>query len=379
VLVFVNDEGASTLAYRGTVTRGEWGFDARDIALGAREESSAFFHRTYYETAMRVAEKYGAKPSLVVGHSLGGNAAIRTVDKGLADRSISLNPFVRPSSIGSGDHTIYRHADDPALLSFENITRNERTTTLAIGQAGSNTDIHIIPRTDLRSTVDPVHAHSVDRFIGQPVSTTERTPLLGERPVAKTSRTTRVASSLAGAGAGIGVGALVGAAAAGLGVTDPYANARISGAFGNLAQDAIAVGIGSAAEASVALGAGAAGGLAFMGGYSAAKALGANDVVATGAGIATGAAGQAAVAQSIGIVTSAFTSGGTVAAEGIELGLIGAEVVGEGVALLGAEAAITGLSAFAAVDFWNPLGWAAAGLAASIGIGLGIAKLTERP
>jgi hypothetical protein len=66
-----------------------------------------------------------------------------------------------------------------------------------------------------------------------------------------------------------------------------------------------------------------------------------------------------------------------VAAEGIELGLIGAEV--ESVALLGAEAAVTGLSAFAAVDWWNPLGWAAAGLAASIGIGVGIAKLTERP
>jgi hypothetical protein len=115
VLVFVNDEGVSTLAYRGTVTRREWGFDARDIALGAREESSAFFQRTYYETARRVAEKYGAKPALVVGHSLGGNAAIRTIDKGLVDRSISLNPFVRPRSIGAGEHTIYRHADNPAL------------------------------------------------------------------------------------------------------------------------------------------------------------------------------------------------------------------------------------------------------------------------
>jgi hypothetical protein len=67
-----------------------------------------------------------------------------------------------------------------------------------------------------------------------------------------------------------------------------------------------------------------------------------------------------------------------VAAEGIELGLIGVDVVEESVALLGAEAAVTGLSAFAAADFWNPLGWAAAGLAASIGIGVGIAKLTER-
>lgn len=51
-----------------------------------------------------MAEKYGTKPSLAVGHSLGGNAAIRTVDRGLADRSISLNPFVRPSSIGEGQH-----------------------------------------------------------------------------------------------------------------------------------------------------------------------------------------------------------------------------------------------------------------------------------
>jgi hypothetical protein len=50
--------------------------------------------------------------------------------------------------------------------------------------------------------------------------------------------------------------------------------------------------------------------------------------------------------------------------EGTELGLIGAEVVGESVALLGAEAAVIGLSAFAAADFWNPLGWVAAGLAA---------------
>eukprot|EP00962_Isochrysis_galbana_P031533 scaffold10273_cov122-Isochrysis_galbana.AAC.7 len=47
VLVFVNEAGEATLAYRGTVSASEWGFDARDISLGAREESSAFFNQTY--------------------------------------------------------------------------------------------------------------------------------------------------------------------------------------------------------------------------------------------------------------------------------------------------------------------------------------------
>jgi len=90
VLVFVNEAGEATLAYRGTVSASEWGFDARDIALGAREESSAFFNRTYYDTARRVRMKYGRAPELVVGHSLEGNAAIRTVDRGLAERSVTL-------------------------------------------------------------------------------------------------------------------------------------------------------------------------------------------------------------------------------------------------------------------------------------------------
>jgi hypothetical protein len=52
---------------------------------------------------------------------------------------------------------------------------------------------------------------------------------------------------------------------------------------------------------------------------------------------------------------------------------------GEGAALLGAEAAMGGLSAFAAADFWNPLGWVAGGAALAVGIGVGIAKLSENP
>jgi hypothetical protein len=52
---------------------------------------------------------------------------------------------------------------------------------------------------------------------------------------------------------------------------------------------------------------------------------------------------------------------------------------GEGAALLGAEAALGGLSAFAAADFWNPLGWVAGGAALAIGIGVGIAKLSDQP
>eukprot|EP00962_Isochrysis_galbana_P053039 scaffold24505_cov135-Isochrysis_galbana.AAC.1 len=42
-----------------------------------------------------------------------------------------------------------------------------------------------------------------------------------------------------------------------------------------------------------------------------------------------------------------------------------------------AEAAVGGLAAFAAADFWNPLGWIAAGAAASLALGIGIAKLSD--
>eukprot|EP00962_Isochrysis_galbana_P006327 scaffold1708_cov117-Isochrysis_galbana.AAC.1 len=280
-------------------------------------------------------------PELVVGHSLGGNAAIRTVDRGLAERSVTLNPFIRPSSIGPGQHAVYRHGDDPAMLSFEAITRNQRATDLALGQAGTNTEIHIIPRTDLRSSVDPVHAHSVDRFIDQPLPS-ERAPLLSRptKTVASSAladtRAGRVATSLGGAGLGIGVGVLTGAAVGGLGVTDPYANSGISGAFGNLAQEAIA-GVATAAEAGVALAGGAAGGAGFVGGYELAKQLGANDVVATGAGIVTGSVSQAAVAQSIGLATSALEPAAAAAVGGVELaelGVLGAEVEVVGEALL---------------------------------------------
>jgi hypothetical protein len=209
VLVFANAQGETTLAFRGTVSAREWGFDARDIALGAREEGSAFFNATYYDTARKVRMKYGSLPELVVGHSLGGNAAIRTVERGLAKRSVTLNPFVRPSSVGAGDHAIYRHADDPALLSFESITRSERATTLALGQAGENTRIHVIPRADVRSSFDPVHAHSVDRFVDQPLpsaaaAVTERTPLLGAKPATGAARSALSGSRVGRAAVSLG-------------------------------------------------------------------------------------------------------------------------------------------------------------------------------
>jgi hypothetical protein len=124
-----------------------------------------------------------------------------------------------------------------------------------------------------------------------------------------------VATSLAGAGAGIEVGVLVGSAAEGLGITDPYANAGLSGALGNLAQEAVAgAGVATGLEAGAALAGGAAGGLGFAGGFALAKKLGAGDVVATGSGIVAGAASQAAVARSIGLATSAFGSGGAAVA-----------------------------------------------------------------
>lgn len=372
VLVFHNAEtGETTLGIRGTVRRGEWGFDARTIALQAAEEESPFFHRTYYDLARRVTAKYGAKPVAAYGHSLGGNAAIRLADRGLVERSVTLNPFVRPSSIGDAPHAIYRTGDDPALLSFEALTRSERGGV--IDSAGTSTELHVIPRSSVRSVVDPVHAHSLDRFIEGEVAT-EATPLLGQAAVrgeqTLVARATRAGKSLAtGAGglvAGAGAGALTGVVLEGYGIKDQNVQTVAGGAVGGLAQEALfgAVGVGTMAEGAAALGAGAAGGLGFVGGYEATKALGGNETVSTVVGVASGTALQAAAAESIGIAAEAAVGA---AAGAVEAGAVA----------LGLEGLATGLGAFAAADFWNPLGWVAGALAVSAVIAGGVIGAVE--
>lgn len=174
------------------------------------------------------------------------------MDNGLAERSITLNPYIRPSSIGDGAHSIYRyyrHPDDPALLSFESIMRSEQSTGLALQKAGANTELHIIPRDGIRGSIDPVYAHSVDRFIDRPLPTTNN---VGTRPThSNTNRLVGIQSISCrsvsgGAGAGIGVGVVTSMAADGLGITDLLANAAVSGAFGTLAEAAVVgAGVGS--------------------------------------------------------------------------------------------------------------------------------------
>ena len=242
-----------------------------------------------------------------------------------------------------------------------------------IENAGPNTELHVIPRSSARSVVDPVHAHSLDRFVEGEVAT-EVTPLLGQAAVrgeqTVLARAGRVGKSLAtGAGglvAGAGAGALTGVVLDGYGVKDENVKTVAGGAVGGLAQEALfgAAGVGTVAEGAAALGAGAAGGLGFVGGYEGAKALGASDGVATVTGVVSGTALQAAAAESIGIATEAAVGA---AAGALEAGAVA----------LGFEGAAASLGAFAAADFWNPLGWIAGALAVSAVIAGGVISAVE--
>ena len=92
------------------------------------------------------------------------------------------------------------------------MTRSERGGM--IENAGRGTELHVIPRSSARSVVDPVHAHSLDRFIEGEVAT-EATPLLGQAAVrgeqTALARAGRVGKSLATGAGGLVAGAGAGA------------------------------------------------------------------------------------------------------------------------------------------------------------------------
>lgn len=246
-------------------------------------------------------------------------------------------------------------------------------STLAAMAAGPNTELHVIPRSSARSVVDPVHAHSLDRFVEGEVAT-EVTPLLGQAAVrgeqTVLARAGRVGKSLAtGAGglvAGAGAGALTGVVLDGYGVTDETVKTVAGGAVGGLAQEALfgAAGVGTVAEGAAALGAGAAGGIGFVGGYEATKALGGNETVSTVVGVASGTALQAAAAESIGIAAEAAVGA---AAGAVEAGAVA----------LGFESTAATLGTLAVADFWNPLGLVFGALAASAAIAGGVIGAVE--
>ena len=93
-----------------------------------------------------LGEEFGKPADVIMGHSLGGHVAISATDRGLAQRSVSLNPYVRPSSVGAGDHLILRTPTDPALLSTANVTSGQ-STGQALDRMGPNTTMHIIPES----------------------------------------------------------------------------------------------------------------------------------------------------------------------------------------------------------------------------------------
>jgi len=146
IQIYRRTDGHLTAVTRGTATAKEVRFDAKNIALLDNAAGSGLFDERYYSVLRTVKEEYGKPVDVIMGHSLGGHVAISATDRGLAQRSVSLNPYVRPSSVGAGDHLILRTPTDPALLSAANITSGQ-STSQAIDRMGPNTTMHVVPET----------------------------------------------------------------------------------------------------------------------------------------------------------------------------------------------------------------------------------------
>jgi len=173
ILIFRRaSDGYITAAVRGTHTGSfrEVSFDAKKIALLDNASRSNLFEE-YFSILRQIQKDFGKTVDVIMGDSLGGNIAITASDLNLAARSVSLNPYIRPSSIGDGYNTIFRTQRDIALLSKEGFFNTSNSTEQALLRSGPNTTIDIVPSSQSTS-INPlnqigqrINQHSIDNFI----------------------------------------------------------------------------------------------------------------------------------------------------------------------------------------------------------------------
>lgn len=376
ILIFRRADGHMTAAVRGTHTGSarEVAFDAVNIAAMNNAGDSAMFKQRYYSKLEAVRNKFGKPVDVIVGDSLGGHASISATDRGLAGRSVTLNPYIRPSEVGDGFHTVLRTPGDPALLSKANLTMRE-STGAANALVGENTTIHVVPRSTGKTSsmlpqnrlIGRIKDHSTYNFIpehsGLPVeqvdslaptevqqakisnNLSETSPFLEKPQLYKpATRAATVAKTVGGFAAGqvIGYYGAVGAdkALTSMGVEDEFTRDVVDGAAANLTVDVAMAG----AQAAYATATGGAVAGLSAGGLAASGAIGA------GAGMGAYAGGVAA--DDLGLTGAGKTA---------------AEVTGGGVNTLLTAVALTGPE--------NPAAWVAGGILATEALVLALDKL----
>ena len=353
IQIYRRADGHLSAITRGTATAKEVKFDARNIALLDNAANSGLFEERYYSVLRAVKEEFGKPVDVIMGHSLGGHVSISATDRGLAQRSVSLNPYIRPSSVGAGDHLILRTPTDPALLSAANITSGQ-STTQALERMGPNTTMHVIPEsTGETRSLNPlnrlqgrVKSHSTYNFQPEhsrlPVeevdsflpSASEADSLLAKTAsrldgAAPASRLSKVGNTLSHMGKGAGANIIGG-----------YISDKVLDAVGvdnEYAKD-VTAGVAGAAVESALL------------------------------GTAFAEAGPAGLFGGIGVAEADYLANRT----GVSgWGKTGLEV--------GAGIANTALGTVAISQFWNPFGWAAMLVLAAEGAAVGIDAAIQAP
>lgn len=353
IQIYRRADGHLTAVTRGTATMKEVKFDARNIALLDNAANSQLFDERYYSVLRAVKDEYGKPVDVIMGHSLGGHVSISATDRGLAQRSVSLNPYVRPSSVGAGDHLILRTPTDPALLSAANITSGQ-STAQALDRMGPNTTMHVIPEsTGETRSLNPlnrlqgrVRSHSTYNFQPEhsrlPVeeldsflpSASETESLLAKTAsrldgAVQSSRLSKIGSTAARMAKGAGANVVGGY------VTDKVLDA--AGVHNEYVKD-VAAGVGGAAVETAVL------------------------------GTAFSEAGPAGLFGGIGVAEADYLANRT----GVTgWGKVGLEV--------GGGVANTALGTVALTQFWNPFGWAAMAVLAAEGAAVGIDAAIQAP
>jgi hypothetical protein len=389
ILFFRRADGHITAAVRGTYTKSvqEVAFDAGNIALMNNAGNSNLFNSRYYKPLDAVRAKYGKPVDLIVGDSLGGHVSISATDRGLASRSVTLNPYIRPSEVGAGYHTILRTPGDPALLSSANLNLRESTEAANL-RMGENTQLHVVPQSTGKTDSMLPHArlasrvkdHSTYNFLpehsGLPVEEGDtfaptraqraamtEANMQAEARAAGSARYTDTATLLEKPGRvnvserAMAIGGTVGSFAAGqvigyygavgadkaltsIGVEDEMTRDIVDGAAANVTADLVLAG-GSAAYAAATGGA-----VAGIG----ASAVAASGVIGAGAGMGAYAGGV--VADDLGLTGAGKTA---------------AEITGGGVNTLLTAVALTGPE--------NPAAWVAGGILATEALVLALDKM----
>lgn len=353
IQIYRRVDGHLTAITRGTATAKEVKFDAGNIALLDNAANSGLFEERYYSLLRAVKDEFGKPVDVIMGHSLGGHVAISATDRGLAQRSVSLNPYIRPSSVGAGDHLILRTPTDPALLSAANITSGQ-STTQALDRMGPNTTMHVIPEsTGETRSLNPlnrmkgrVRSHSTYNFQPEhsrlPVeeldsflpSASETESLLTKTAnrfdgAVQSSRLTKIGSTAArmakGAGANVVGGIITDKALEAVGVENEYVKD-------------VAAGVGGAAVESAVL------------------------------GTAFAEAGPAGLFGGVGVAEADYLANRT-----------GVKGAGKVALEVGGGVVNTALATVALTNWWNIFGWGAMAALAVEGAAVGIDAAIQAP